>query len=109
MTRAEVLGMLESSGVPAAYYTFPEKSGVQPPFICFYYGYGPLIADNKPYAGITPLTVELYSEQKDFNLEATVESIFTDAGIVFDKDETFIESENMFEIIYTMEVLIDEC
>ena len=28
--------------------------------------------------------------------------------IIFDKDETYIESENMFEIIYTMEVLINE-
>lgn len=108
MTRAEVLTMLEGSGCSAAYYSFPENSGVQPPFICFYYGHGPMLADNTMYVGITPLTVELYTEQKDFTTEATLEGIFATNGIIFDKDETYIESENMFEIIYTMEVLINE-
>lgn len=107
MTRETVAAMLDSAGIPVAYYAFPEQCGIQPPFMVFYYGYNPVRADNKAYVGVTPLTVELYTENKDFTLESTIESILEAGALSFDKAETYIESEQMFEIIYNTEVIID--
>lgn len=108
MTRKDVADMLKSIGVPIAYYQFDEGTGQQPPFICFYYpGINPFQADNINYYRIDQLTIELYTDEKDFELEETLEGVLDANGIPFDKSEAYIGSEKMFQITYYATVWID--
>ena len=108
MTRAEVYNMLCTVNVPVAYHHFAENSGQQPPFICFYYPYDDdFKADNTNYRRIDSLIVELYTDNNEFTLEGLLETALTGAGLVWTKTETYIDTEKMYMITYTMEVLID--
>lgn len=107
MTYPEIDAMIGEVGLPYAYYQFPE-TGQQPPFICWYIeGINDLYADNINYQGIGQLTVELYTDAKDFALETVVEQLFTAHDLSYAKDGTFIDSERMHETIYTTEVIIN--
>lgn len=107
MTYKEIAAMVASVGVPYAYYQFDEGTAKAPPFICFFYpGSDDMIADNTNYQAIRPLTIELYTDNKDFTLEATVEAILTENGIPFTRNEVFIDTERMYQITYFSEVVI---
>lgn len=109
MTYKEVTNMIQSMGLPCAYYEFPQNTGIAPPFICFYYPESDdFYADNGNYVGITRLKVELYTDEKDFGLEKTVETVLKQHGFSYQKTETPIPSEKMWMELYEMEVLINE-
>ena len=106
MKRSEVYNLLNTVGVPVAYHHFPEASGQQPPFICFYYPASDNFrADDKDYKIIDSLTVELYTDNKDFDLETSVEAALS--GLVWSKDEEYIDSEKMYMITYRTELTIE--
>lgn len=108
MTRAEINTLLKGVGVPTVYHHFREGTGQQPPFICFYYpNDDDFKADNTHYVRVDALTVELYTDNKDFGLESTLETALLGAGVVFSKTETYIDSEKMYMIVYETEVLIN--
>lgn len=108
MTYSEIAGMVEAFGLPCAYFQFEEGAGPGCPFVVFYYpGRNDFMADDGNYAKITALVIELYSDNKDFVSESTVETVLDAYGMVYQKEETYIGSEKMFEVIYTMEVLIN--
>lgn len=108
MTYAEISQMISAVGVPYAYHHFEEGSGQQPPFITFYYqGDDDFKADDINYATIRPLTLELYTDNKDFVLEAAVESVLTANGLTFSRSEIFIDSEQMYMVTYYTEVIIN--
>ena len=108
MTYAEISQMISAVGIPYAYHHFEEGSGQQPPFITFYYqGDNDLIADNINYQTVRPLTIELYTDNKDFALEAAVESVLTANDLAFSRTEVFIDSEQMYMVTYYTEVIIN--
>ncbi len=108
MTYAEISQMISAVGIPYAYHHFEEGSGQQPPFITFYYqGDNDFIADNINYQAIRPLTIELYTDNKNFALEAAVESVLTANDLAFSRTETFIDSEQMYMVTYYTEVIIN--
>lgn len=107
MTTKEVYTMLNGVGIPCVYHHFSEKSGQQPPFICFFYPQdNDFLADNSNYSRINQLAVELYTDNKDFELEETLETVLAESGFVWVKNETYIDSEKMYEVVYTMEIVI---
>ena len=107
MTYQNVATMVASIGVPYAYYQFPEGTEQPTPFVCFYFdGSNDLFADDKNYQKIRPLTIELYTDNKDFTLEATVESILSSNGLTYARSESWIDSERMNMVAYTMSVVI---
>lgn len=107
MTHAQIQTMLTSVGIPTAYYQFPNDTGQQPPFICFFYpDNDDFIADNSNYQKIERLVIELYTEQKDFALEAAVEAVLNLHGLVYDRAEEYLASERMHEVIYETHVII---
>ncbi len=107
MTYQEVATMVASIGVPYAYYQFPEGTAQPTPFVCFYFDNSDdLVADNTNYQRIRPLVIELYTDNKDFALEATVESVLNRAGLVYSRAESWIDSERMNMVAYTMSVVI---
>lgn len=109
MTTQEVASMVASVGIPTAYYQFPDNTGQEPPFICFYFpGDNDFKADNINYAKINRLIIELYTDSKDFALEAAVEQVLKDNELAFIRNETYIDSERMYEVIFETQVIITE-
>lgn len=109
MTHAQIQTMLASVGIPTAYYQFPDDTGQQPPFICFFYPDNEdFIADNTNYQKIERLVIELYTDSKDFDLEARVEAVLNLHGLVYTRAEEYLDSERMVEVVYETHVVITE-
>lgn len=109
MTTNEVAAMVAEIGVPYAYYQFPEGTGQETPFICFFYSYNNDVkADNSNYQKIERLIIELYTDNKDFDLERRVESVLESHDMVYSRAEEWIESERMLEVIFETDVIITE-
>lgn len=109
MTYKQVAQIIAGIGLPYAYDHFDEGNAAEPPFICFFFeGSDDFTADNTNYQRIRPLTVELYTDNKDFSLENTVETALNAAGLVFSRNETYIDSERMYEVSYETQVIITE-
>lgn len=107
MTYKEVADMVASMGLSYAYYEFPDGTDQEPPFICFYFPESDdFFADNQNYVGIRRLYVELYTNEKDFSLESTVEGVLTANGLTFRKSDDYIDSERMWQTLYEMEVIL---
>ena len=107
MTYPEVKTLLETTGLPVVYYQWPDGHAPDPPYIVFYFpGDNDFIGDNSNYQKIRELTVELYTDCKDFALEETVEEVMS--GLVYSRYETYIDSERMYQVVYETEVLITE-
>lgn len=109
MTYRQVAEMVSSIGVPYAYYQFPNNTGVAPPFVCFYFdSSNDFAADNVNYQRIRPLVLELYTDNKDFTLEQTVENILNQNGLVYSREETFLDSEKMYMVTFQTNIIITE-
>ena len=108
MTPQNIKTMIESVGIPYAYHQFADGTGQQPPFICFFYGNSnDLAADDINYARIEPLYIELYTDEKDFALEKTIETLLNANNLVFAKEQTYLDSERMHETIYTTDIIME--
>lgn len=109
MTYKEVSTMIDGIGLPYAYDHFDEDNASPPPFICFYFsGSDDMAADNTNYQKIRPLVIELYTDNKDFETEETVEAALNNAGLVFSREEVYIDSERMYMVTYNSEIIITE-
>ncbi len=109
MTYKEIATMVESIGLPYAYYQFPEGTDQACPFICFFLdSSNDFAADNTNYQKIRSLNIELYTDNKDFTLEQTVEDILSGSGLVYYREETYLDSERMFMVSYETEIVITE-
>ena len=108
MTYKEISQMIAEVGVPYAYYQFQEGTGQEPPFICFYYpNNNDFVADGENYVKVVQLVIELYTDNKDFSLEATLEAVLIEHDLVFTREETYIDSERMYLETYYTEVIIN--
>ena len=108
MKRKEIAEMLAATGYPVTYLQWPEKKVPPLTYICYYYpSMEPETADDTHYAQFYTLNVELYTKEKQFDVENNVEQALLNAGFVFTKEEDYLNDENMYEELYMMEVLID--
>ncbi len=109
MTYEQISNMIAGIGLPYAYDHFEEGEAVDPPFICFMYpGRDDFHADGVNYAKITELRIELYTDNKDFDLEEAVEAALESADIGYSKlGPTYISSERMYVTTYEMSVMLD--
>ncbi|MBP3805867.1 MAG: hypothetical protein J6I76_18620 [Oribacterium sp.] len=105
MTHEEVMQMLDETGIPYAYDHFAEGESPDPPFICFLFpGSDNFSADNIVYATFENLNIELYTDEKDPELETSVEAVLTEHELFWQKSEVWIESEKLYEVLYQMTV-----
>ena len=105
MTHKEVMQMIAETGIPFAYDHFAEGESPKPPFICFLFpGSENFSADNIVYAAFEILHLELYTDEKNPELEAGVEAILSKHELFWNKTEVWIESEKLYEVLYTMSV-----
>ena len=108
MTYEEIKTMVAGIGLPWAYYEFEEGTAEAPPFICYFFPErDDFYADNQNYSHIETLRVELYTAEKDFDTEATVEAALQGAGMTYTADEDRIDDEQLYMKAYEMEVVIN--
>ena len=70
MTHEDVMQMLAETEIPFAYDHFAEGESPDPPFICFLFpGSDNFAADNVVYMEFSNLSIELYTDEKDPELE----------------------------------------
>ena len=84
---------------------FAEGESPDPPFICYLLpGSDNFAADGRVYFRISEVRIELYTDRKDPGAEALVETVLDDAGIFYNKSEVWIQSEKLYEVLYSMEL-----
>lgn len=105
MPHADVIAMMEEIGLPFAYDHFVEGESPEPPFFVFLYpGSNNFAADGRVFYKVNRLNIELYTDLKDAELEEQVEAVLDLHSIFYEKSEVWIESENLYEVLYQMEV-----
>lgn len=108
MVISDLKTILESTGLPVAYYKFPADEEQELPVIAFLEtGSNNFAADDRVYQKVSSFDVELYTQFKDPATEALVEAALSSASIVWEKTETYLDTELCYEIIYEIEVFID--
>ena len=101
----KILSILRELGIPFAYDHFAQGESPDPPFICYLIPASDnFSADGKVYYKIDLYNIELYTDLKDLSLERKVEKALDDASIFYNKSETWIESESLYEVLYTFEM-----
>ena len=74
-------------------------------FICYLTpGTDNFAADGIAYLKVNEINIELYTDFKDLSVERKVESVLDKFGIYYDKLETWIDSEKLFEVLYSFEM-----
>lgn len=99
MDEATLFTLLKTTKLPVAYHHF--VSPPSPPYIVYLFSYNSNFgADNKVYEAEKNCQVELYAKIKDLASEALIEDLFNANDIYYEKTETFIESEGLFQVLY---------
>lgn len=106
MTLAELRILLDIMEIPVKYRAFKVGEAPSLPYILFYVdnNEGSLKADNYNYAKVQNVTIELYSEEKDIDLEGKIESILDSNHIEYDSYETYLDTEDMYEVAYEITI-----
>ena len=100
----DLMQLMEEIGLPFAYDHFAEGESPDPPFITFLLpGSDNFAADGKVYLKINEVHIELYTDEKNPETEALVESALDAHEIFYDKSEVWIESEKLYEVLYSFE------
>ena len=97
--------IMNQIGLPWAYHHFAEGESPDPPFVLYLYpesdNFG---ADNIVYSKGTRVYLELYTDLKDPNKEELIESTLEANEIFWEKSEVWIESESLYEVLYSFEM-----
>nr|WP_330374275.1 hypothetical protein [Lachnoclostridium sp. An14] len=105
MTMEKLVEMLQEIKIPFAYDHFAEGESPKPPFICYLLpGSNNFAADGKVYFKVNEVHIELYTDFKALDLEKRVEDSFDSHDIFYNKSETWIESEKLYEVLYIFEM-----
>ncbi|MFR7474348.1 MAG: hypothetical protein ACLUVV_07100 [Christensenellales bacterium] len=103
MTLKSLYNMLKKTGYPVAYRFFAERQ--EPPYLCYLVAYtNNQGADNAVWHRINHIQIELYTRKKDSAAEQNVENVLTEAGLFFNAEETYIDTEKIYQRIYEIEV-----
>ncbi len=101
----DLIRLLEETGIPFAYDHFVEGESPDPPFICYLLPQSDnFSADGKVYLKVSSVNIELYTDSKDLAVEQTLEAVLDTHGIFYDKTEVWIESEKLYEVLYSFEM-----
>lgn len=102
---ADVLAILRELNLPFAYDHFAEGESPEPPFICYLVpGSDNFAADGRVYFKINEYHIELYTDEKSPALENSLDAVLDKHSIFYNKSETWIESEKLYEVLYTFEM-----
>ena len=101
----EIIRILKESGIPFAYDHFAEGESPDPPFICYLLPESNnFSADGKVYLKVSVVNIELYTDEKSPATEQLLEEVLDAHEIFYEKSEIWIESEKLYEVLYTFEL-----
>lgn len=100
-----LISILKEMGIPYAYNHFAEGEAPDPPFLCYLLpGSDNFSADGRVYHRISEVRLELYTDFKDLSSEQQVETALDAAGFFYNKTETWIDSEKLYEVLYSFDM-----
>ena len=101
----ELVAIIQKMNIPFAYDHFAEGESPEPPFICYLLpGSDNFAADGKVYYKMNEVRIEVYTDSKDLSVEKSVEDVLDEAGIFYNKSEVWIQSEKLYEVLYSFEI-----
>ena len=101
----KLLEIIKAMGIPFAYDHFEEGEAPEPPFICYLLSDSDnFAAGGKVYFKANEVHIELYTDTKDLSVEQQVEAVLDEHGIFYDRSEVWIESEKLYEVLYSFEM-----
>ena len=105
MKYEDVLSMVDEIGLPYAYDHFAEGEVPDTPYVVFLFPASDnFSADGRVYCKINELNIEMYSDIKDPESEELIEAVLDEHGLFYQKTETWIDEEKLYEVLYEMEV-----
>ena len=105
MTIENLVEMLQELKIPFAYDHFAEGESPEPPFICYLLpGSNNFAADGRVYFKLNEVRIEMYTDFKDISLESRLEDVLDGREIFYNKSETWIQSEKLYEVMYSFEM-----
>ena len=108
MKLSEIAEMIESFGLPFTYLQWDEDVP-DLPYIAYYYPETRTeSADDSNFIQIKQLNIELYTKNKNIELENIITQILSDNDIPFESSETFLNDEMMYEVLFECEIPIEE-
>lgn len=97
-----VVEIIKGLGLPFAYDHYAEGEVPDPPYLLYRYpesqNFG---ADNVVWNRADTVYLELYSDYKDIDTEQKIEQALLQQEIYWDKSETWIDSEKLYEVLYS--------
>lgn len=102
---SKLVSLLEKTGIPFAYDHFAEGDSTDPPFLCWLTLQSDhFSADGCAYLKVSEVHLELYTDRKDPAAEKKVEDALDNAGIFYSRSEVWIETEQLYEVLYIFEM-----
>ena len=103
-----LIEIIEEMGIPFAYDHFAEGESPSPPFLCYLIPANDnFAADGRAYFKANEVHIELYTDKKDIDIENQVEVVLDLHGIFYDRTEVWIESESLYEVLYSFEMEVE--
>lgn len=105
MTLPELKDKLKTLDLPIAYRCFAVGQVPELPYIVYYADEDiAFYADDIVYYEGYAVTIEVYTEKKDMELEKKVKQLLNDNGLPYESYESFLDSENMYLKAYEIEI-----
>lgn len=104
MTQAELYTALKSTGYPVAYHHF--ATAQSPPYIVYLRVFDNNISSDYAVHGkFKNYQIELYTDKKDLAAEKAVEAVLNNIDPDYETSETYIESENLYQVVYEIKII----
>ena len=101
----KLLTIIGEIDIPSAYDHFAEGEAIDPPFITYLMPESNnFSADGRVYLKINNVHIELYTDEKDPAVEASVEAVLDEHGVFYEKTEVWIETEKLYEVLYSFQM-----
>ena len=104
MTYLDVIAGMNSIGIPCVYHQWKEPPPL-PYAVIVHDDNEDFVADNHNYQDVGNYRLELYTAIKHPATEKKVEQWLKDHRMPYDKMEAFLDSEDMFQIIYEFQII----
>lgn len=105
MTLPELKDKLKSLNLPIAYRCFAVGQVPELPYIVYYADEDiAFYADDIVYHEGYAVTIEVYTEKKDVELEKKVKQLLNNNGLPYESYESFLDSEGMYLKAYEIDI-----
>lgn len=103
MNGTELKELLDGLGIPFAFHHW-ERPPAMPYGVYFDDYTDNFPADDHVYLVVRHFNIELYTRRRDAELEGRLEALLNEAGLYWDKDAAYINTERFYQISYEIEV-----